>query len=205
MIINLTNVRNLGKGFPKIRLVEMTSVVVEVRMGDILLVCSSPGRILPSLFSTDLQPLLQACNFLPHAISVDLASKTQLCMEPANLIVLLHNIFPYETHTTKTGSLIGIDIDREIISGCCDKSPVGFVSASDKELVASAAQMGGNSICPFRWGHLVHLNVNFVPVKCPPLVSGNVDGLQLSRVGGEIGALVEVNGWRLGSVGDEQN
>lgn len=75
MIVNLTNVRNLGKGFSQIGLVKMARVVVKVCVGDILLVSRSPRGVLSGFLATDGEPLLQGWNLFPHAICIDLTSQ----------------------------------------------------------------------------------------------------------------------------------
>src|SRR5881398_3248983 len=114
-------------------------------------------------------------------------------MESSNFTVLLHDIFPHKANTTQASTLIGIDIQREVISRGGNEAPISFMSASDKELVASAAQVRGDCISPFCGARIVHLHVNLILVECPPLMCGNVDCLELPWVWRQIHTLVHVD------------
>lgn len=182
----------------------MASVVVEVRMLDFLVVSRCPVGIFPVVLPTRCGPLFQERDFLPHSIRVNLISKAELSMESIALNVLLEYILPHVANAAKFGSLIGINIESEIIPRVSNEAPAGLVSACDQKFIPRASQVGGDGIRPLH-ALVFHLKVNVVAVEHPSLMAKDGLCFELSWVWRKINALVNVDGGRLRRVSNQHD
>ena len=169
--------RDLCECFPQIWLIEVAGVIVEVGVADFLLMLRCPWGIFAGFLAACCCPLLQQRDLFPESISVDLTTKSQLYVEAATFGILLENVFPHKSHSTKLGPVVGADIECEIVAGVSNKPPACFVTASNQELVTCATKVGGNSVGPFGRMLFLHPQVDVVSVEDPCLMS--VDGICL--------------------------
>jgi hypothetical protein len=183
MIINLQDVRDLRKRFPQVWLIKVAGIVVEVGMRNVFLVAGCPLDILLVLAAAHGKPLLEKRHFFPESITVNLVSQAQLDVEATAFDVLLEDILPHESDSAKLGTLVLRCSGGEIIARVCDETPTRFLTSSDNKLVAGAAQMGRDSVCPSFGTSFRHGELNIILVKLPPLVRENGTRLKLSGIG----------------------
>jgi hypothetical protein len=177
MVVNLKDVWNLSKGFPKVGLVKVACVVMEIGMIDVLIVFCGPWCIFPVVFPTHCEPLLQERNLFPKAISIDLISKAELAMESTTLYVFLHHVFPHEAYSSEIGPILCIGIHGKVVARMCNKAPIGLMSTGNKEFISSTAEVRSYGVGPFGAEMFFHLQINIVSIKAPSLMS--IDGICL--------------------------
>ena len=204
MVVERQDVRDLRERLPQVRLVEMARVVMKVGVRDVLLVARGPRSVLTVLLAARSGPLLQQWDLFPHPVRVDLPSETQLSVEAVAIYVLLQYVLPHEADPAQLGALVGVDVDGEIVARVSDESPGRLGTPGHEEFVSRAAKMRRDSVGPFS-ALLLHLQVDVVPEEYPPLMA--VDGVrfELSRIRGEIHALVNVYRRRVLGIGDEHD
>ena len=182
MVVDGQNVRDLRKSLAQIRLIEMAGVEVEVGVRHILLVRGGPSLVPPVLLAADGEPLLQHGDLLPDAVGVDLVAEAQLRVKPATLGVLGHDVFPHKSDAAQAIALFGFDVQSEVVAGGGHEAPVGVMLAGDKELVAGAAEMRCDGVCPLGAAVFFHDQIELVAVEGPSLVFGDRTALQLPWV-----------------------
>lgn len=205
MVIDLQHVRNLREGLAHERLVKVAGIIMEIRMGNILLVPRRPGGVLAVLTTLHAEPLFEQRDLAPETVAVDLIAESQLHVEPTALDVLLEDVFPHEPDTAELGPFVLVGRGREVVAAVGDHAPARLVPAGYDEFVARAAEVGGHRVGPSLGARLGHLQVDVVLVEGPALVGEDVVRDELAGVGGEVDGEVDVDGGRLGRVGHDHD
>lgn len=205
MVIQRKDVGNLSKRLSQPNLIPVARIVVKVRMLNLLVMLGRPLRILAVFLSAHGSPLPQQRNLFPQPIGKDLVAQTKLGVEATTFNMLLKDILPHEADAAKPSALIRGDGNGKVVSAVCDETPGSLVAASDKELVAGAAEVGGDGIGPFGALVLIHRQIDIVPVEEISLVAIDWVCLELARIGAQVDALVNMNGWWMSCISDEQD
>ncbi len=75
MIVDLQNMRYLRECLSQVRLIEMTCIIMKIRVSNVRFMLGGPLGVLPVFLPTHCKPLLEQRYFFPYSIGIDLISK----------------------------------------------------------------------------------------------------------------------------------
>jgi len=148
VVVQTTDMRNLRESLTDRRLVEVRRVVMEVSMRDVLVHLSSPLRILPVLLAAHLSPLSESRYVLPQPVRVDLAAQPDLRVEATAFLMFEEDVLPHRSNTAELRTVVGTDVDSEVVTRMCDETPALLAKRGNQELIASTAEMRCYRISP---------------------------------------------------------